>query len=65
MVEKIVKKSSVLNITARGVMEQRIPEESISMMNLLNRESLDKIAENAGTSLEGLRNIRINQCRCS
>jgi len=43
-----VEKLSMLNI-ARGVMKQCIPEGSISMMNLLDGQSLDKIAESVGT----------------
>jgi len=45
-----MEKPSILNTIARGAMGQRIPE-SISMMNLLDEQSLDKIAESAGTHL--------------
>jgi len=46
-----VEKPSMLNTIARGVMEQRIERKkgNISMMNLLDEQSLDKIAESAGT----------------
>jgi len=41
-----VEKPSILNTIARRAMEQYISEGSISIMNLLNKKSLDKIAEN-------------------
>jgi len=41
----------MLNIIARGAMGERIPEGSISMMNLLDEKSLDKIEESAKTRL--------------
>jgi len=45
-----VEKPSMLNTIARGAMEQHIErkEGSISMMNLLDDQSLDKVAESAG-----------------
>jgi len=46
-----VEKPSMLNIIAREAMVQCLPEGSISMINLLDEQSLDKIAENAGTHL--------------
>lgn len=46
-----VEKPQTLNILARGVMGQSIPAGSISMMNLLDEKSLEKIAETAGTRL--------------
>jgi len=41
----------MMNTIARRAMGQRIPERNISMMNLLDEQSLDKIAESAGTHL--------------
>jgi len=46
-----VEKPSMLNTIARRAMGQRISEGSISMMNLLDEQSLDRIAESAGTYL--------------
>ena len=43
-----VEKPSMLNTIARGAMGQDIPSGSISMLNLLDEESLDRIAESAG-----------------
>jgi len=43
-----MEKPSMLNTIARGAIGQRIPEVSISIMNLLDERSLDKIAESAG-----------------
>jgi len=52
---------SMLNI-ANGVMGQRIPERSISMMNLLDEKSLDKIQR---IQEHIFRNIRISERRYS
>jgi len=60
-----VEKPSMLNTIARGAIGQLIPEGSISIMNLLNEQWLDKIAKSAGTFLEELRNIQISQRKCS
>jgi len=46
-----VEKSSMLNTTARGAMKQCIPKGSLFMMNLLDEQSLDKMAESTGTCL--------------
>ncbi|KAH0944445.1 hypothetical protein HN011_009617, partial [Eciton burchellii] len=46
-----VEKPSMLNTIARGAIGQRIPEGSISMINLLDEKSLDKIAESAGARI--------------
>ncbi|KAH0946869.1 hypothetical protein HN011_011953 [Eciton burchellii] len=46
-----VERPSILNTIARGAMGQRIPEGSISMINLLDEKSLDKIAESAGARI--------------
>jgi len=61
-----MKKRSILNTIARGTIEQRISEESISMMNLLEEKSFEKIAENAETCLwKGFVTFSLfNQRRC-
>lgn len=46
-----VEKPSMLNTIARGAMGQDVPRGSISMINLLDEESLDHIAESAGKRL--------------
>jgi len=46
-----MEKPSMMNTIARAAMRQRIPERNISMMNLLDEQSLDKIVESAGTHL--------------
>lgn len=46
-----VEKPSMLNTIARGAMRQDIPEGSLSLMNLLDEASLNRIAENAGERL--------------
>lgn len=46
-----VEKPSMLNTIARGAMGENIPEGSISMYNLLDEASLNKIAESAGAKL--------------
>jgi hypothetical protein len=46
-----VEKPSMLNTIAKGAMGQRIPEGSISMINLLDEKSLDKIAESTGARI--------------
>jgi hypothetical protein len=46
-----VEKPAMLNTIARGAMGQRIPEGSISMRNLLDEKSLDKIPESAGACI--------------
>jgi hypothetical protein len=55
-----VEKPLMLNTMIRGTMRQRIPEGSISMMNLLDEKILDKIAEYARTPLERLGYIQIS-----
>jgi len=54
-----VEERFMLNIIARGTMEQRIQKGNISRMNLLDEKSFDKIAESAKTCL-WFRNIRIS-----
>jgi len=46
-----MEKSSMLNTTTRGAMKQCIPEGSLFLMNLLDEQSLDKMAESTGTRL--------------
>jgi len=46
-----VEKPSMLNTLARGAMGGRIPAGSISIVNLLDEESLNRIAESAGERL--------------
>lgn len=46
-----VEKPSMLNTIARGALGQNIPGGSIALMNLLDEEALDKIAESAGKRL--------------
>jgi len=46
-----VEKPSMLNTLARGAMGGHIPAGSISMVNLLDEESLNRIAESAGERL--------------
>ncbi|XP_025985770.2 uncharacterized protein LOC113002854 [Solenopsis invicta] len=43
-----VEKPSMLNTIARGALGEIIPSGSISMINLLDEDSLNKIAESAG-----------------
>jgi len=43
-----MEKPSTLNAIARGAMGQTIPTGSLSMLNLLDEDSLNRIAENAG-----------------
>ncbi|EZA59596.1 hypothetical protein X777_00265, partial [Ooceraea biroi] len=46
-----VEKPSMLNTIARGAMGHEVPPGSISMLNLLDDTSLDRIAETAGNKL--------------
>lgn len=46
-----VERPSALNTIARGAMGQTIPSGSISMLNLLDEQALDHIAESAGKRL--------------
>lgn len=46
-----MEKPSMLNTIARGAMGQQIPAGSLSMLNLFDEKSLDKIAESAGIRL--------------
>jgi len=46
-----VERPQMLNTLARGAMGQSIPSGSISMMNLLDEKSLEKIAESAGARI--------------
>lgn len=46
-----MEKPSMLNTIARGAMGQDIPPGSFSMMNLMDEESLNRIAESAGARL--------------
>jgi len=46
-----VEKPSMLSSIVKRAMRQHMPEESVSMMDLLNKRSLDKIAESAGACL--------------
>lgn len=46
-----VEKPQMLNTLARGAMGQDIPPGSVSMLNLLDEKSLEKIAESAGARL--------------
>jgi len=46
-----VERSQMLNTLARGAMGQNIPSGSISMLNLLDEKSLEKIAESAGARI--------------
>jgi len=46
-----VEKSYILNIIAGGAMGQSIPGRSISMINLLDEESLDTVVESAGARI--------------
>ncbi|EFN65203.1 hypothetical protein EAG_10155 [Camponotus floridanus] len=46
-----MEKPSMLNTIARGAMGQEIPAGSLSLANLLDEESLNQIAENAGARL--------------
>jgi len=55
----LVEKPSMLNIIARKTMEQRILEGTISMMNLLDKQSFDN-GERKNMFLEDFCNIRIN-----
>lgn len=43
-----VEKPSTLNTIARGAMGQTIPSGSVSLMNLLDEQSINRIAESAG-----------------
>ncbi|KAH0947433.1 hypothetical protein HN011_000960 [Eciton burchellii] len=47
----LVDKLSMLNIIAKGTMEQYISKGSISMMNILDEKSLDKMAKSAEARL--------------
>ncbi|KYN00614.1 hypothetical protein ALC62_08613, partial [Cyphomyrmex costatus] len=63
-----VERPSMLNTIARGVMGNEIPAGSISMLNLLDEDSLESIAESAGKrvwTLERFRHIWVRQCRCA
>jgi len=46
-----VERHATLDTIARGAMGHTIPAESISLSNLLDEESLDRIAESAGQKL--------------
>jgi len=43
-----VEKLSVLNVITRGAMRQHIPEGNITILNLVDEKSLNKIAESTG-----------------
>lgn len=43
-----IEKPSMLNTIAKGAMGERIPSGSITMLNLLDESSLERIAESAG-----------------
>jgi len=46
-----VERPAALNTIARGAMGEEIPPGSVSMLNLLDEQSLNKIAENTGQRL--------------
>lgn len=46
-----VEKPSTLNTMARGAMGEKIPPGSISLLNLLDEQSLERIAETAGAKV--------------
>ncbi|KYN00581.1 hypothetical protein ALC62_08650 [Cyphomyrmex costatus] len=59
-----VERPSIVNTLARGAMGNEIPAGSISLSNLLDEESLNRIADSAAkTSLERICDFRVRQRR--